>query len=138
MGVHVDWDTGDRAPARTIIYWTFEGLWDWGEFSAADEKAYQMALSVDHQVDSLVDFTRSNHLPMSGAMTYFMRSVRRNPPNRGTVVVFAANSVIRAIANVLKRLNPAFAENYVFADNLEDAYMLLDKRNQRAGTPESG
>lgn len=127
MGIIVDWDIQGHMPEKTVIYWTFDGKWDWNDFSKADKQAYDMAMSMTHRVHSIIDFRASPHLPSSGAIGYFKRSVTQAPPNRGTIVIVGASRFIRALEGVLRALVPQNAAHYRMADTLEEAYDILGK-----------
>jgi hypothetical protein len=131
MTVLVDWDQSPNVSARSVIYWIFEETWDWYDFGKADRQAYQMALSVPHRVDSIVDFRRSQRIPRSGALSYFSGSVTKAPPNRGIVVVVQPPAMVRALESVLRRLYPASSAQYVLASTLDEAYALIAQHRQQ-------
>lgn len=128
MGIDVSWDASGRFPEKTVIYWLFEGQWDWNDFSRADKQAYEMALAESHTVHSLIDFRASPNIPRSGAISYFTRSAMKAPPNRGTVVVVGAPRLIRAMEGILRALAPKASEQYKYTmlNDIEEAYQVLE------------
>lgn len=125
MGIQVDWDHSGQMPEQTIIYWMFEGEWDWNDFSQADRQAYEMALSMPHTVHSIVDFRASPHIPRRGAISYFTRSVTKAPPNRGLVVIVGAPRMARALEDVLRTLAPQASSHYKLANSIDNAYQMI-------------
>lgn len=125
MGITVGWDHSGQLPDHTVIYWSFEGVWDWNDFSEADKCAYELALSQTHTVHSIVDFRGSSHIPSNGVISYFARSVTKAPPNRGLVVVVGAPRIIQALEGILRLLTQKAASKYRLVDNLESAFVIL-------------
>ena len=131
MGVEVDWDSSGRVPEESVIYWTFDGEWTWDQFAEMDALAYEMSLEkTPTVVDVLVDMRASKRVPFSGAIGYFSRSIRRNPPNRGSVVIFGASGIVRGLEPVLRRLNPGTSDGYQIIGTIDEAYQFLEKRRQ--------
>lgn len=125
MGISVNWDQNGRLPEQTVIYWTFEGQWDWNDFSVADKEAYELAMSTKDTVHSIIDFRASPRIPGSGAIGYFKGSITKSPPNRGKIVIVGASLMIRALEGVLRSLAPKESYKYRMANDLEEAYRIL-------------
>jgi hypothetical protein len=131
MAIQVDWDGSGRVPEKSVIYWTFDGEWTWDQFAEMDKRAYELSLEMTPTVvDVLVDMRASSRIPFSGAIGYFSRSIRRNPPNRGSVVIFGASGIVRALEPVLRRLNPGTSDGYQIIETIDEAYQFLEKRRK--------
>jgi hypothetical protein len=126
MSIRVAWDQSEHVPEKTVIYWTFDGSWDWNDFSDADKLAYDMAISTAETVHSIIDFRASPKIPSTGAIGYFKRSITKAPPNRGKIVIVGASLMIRALEGILRSLAPKDSYKYRMADNLDDAYRILE------------
>ena len=132
MSVEVTWDEHDTIPAKTVIRWRFGESWNWHQFLEADQKSFDMTQEVDHLVDILIDFRNNRQMPRSGALAYFTRSVRRKSPNRGLVVLVQPPPIMRALEQVMRRLNPQFSAGFVTVKSLDEAYTLLTQRHAQS------
>ena len=138
MAVQVAWDDSGRVPEKSIIYWTFAGTWNWDEFAEVDEIAYEMSVGMMPAIiDVIVDMTGSGRTPFTGAIGYFTRSLRRNPSNRGIVVIVGARGVLRSLEAILRRLNPKTSQAYLLVATLEEAYHLIEERRQQRSPDKS-
>ncbi len=59
MAIHVSWGNTEQ----TIIYWQFEGRWQWSEFDRAWATSGEWMQGTPHQVDFILDFQASTLMP---------------------------------------------------------------------------
>lgn len=123
MGITVEWYQYESL--KPVIYWTFDGVWDWNDFNDADYRAYNMAAEADRRVHSIVDMRASAGVPRTGAVSYFSRSVKTVPPNRDQVIIVGVNSLLRSFEPILRRLYPRASSNYRIANTPEEAFAML-------------
>ena len=130
MPVEVNWDTSAHVPEKAIIYWSFAETWDWYEFAEANTQAVEMALSVPHRVDSVLDLRYNTHTPDASAISCFTRAVLTSPSNHRVYVVIKPLPQINAAQTVLCRLFPNVASTIATTQTLDDAYAFLNKRRR--------
>ncbi len=127
MGIKVTWDNAER----TIIYFDFEGRWDWDELYTASEQATRMLDSVDHVVDFIMDIREAQQIPKD-FMSHAEHIASGSHPRRGIMVVVGANGLLRTLGSGLRRLFPDATRNLAFAADLEEAYEIIaDKQMSR-------
>ena len=132
MGIQVAWDDSGRVPEESVIYWTFAEEWNWNEFAEADKTAYQMSVGmIPVVIDVIVDMTQSDRTPFIGAIGYFTRSIHHDPSNRGVVVIVGVSGILRSLESILRRLTPKASPAYVLVNTLEEAYHLIEDRQQQ-------
>jgi len=125
MGIVTRWDNSDK----TAILLEFESEWSWENLQAALERADALLISVDHQVDIIIDMEGSN-VPKD-----FINAVRRllhangneARSNEGNRIVVGASSAMRTVyTTVQKTFKGTFqGRELLFAADLDDARAIL-------------
>ena len=59
MAIHVSWYNTEQ----TIIYWQFEGRWQWAEFDKAWNLSGEWMQASPHHIDFILDFQSSTLMP---------------------------------------------------------------------------
>jgi hypothetical protein len=134
LGISVEW--GDEA--RTIVFWGFNGVWTWADFSVAQEKATRMVEMVDHTVAVIADMKHSPVLP-ANALSLYRSVVHRSAENTGLIVLVGASRLVKTMVQVFLRINPRNdlpGTNFAFADTVDEAHALIAQN--RNGKPSEG
>ena len=125
MKIQSQWDNDNHS----IIRHEFERGWSWTDFHQALDTAYQMMDTVNQDVHVILDFRTANLIP-NGALTQ-LKMAYSNPKhsNIGKTVVVGANSFMQALVSVGTKLAGNSSDNWEvqFANNLDEAYQILDK-----------
>lgn len=123
MNIDVQWDND----AKTIIRYVYRNGWNWNDYFSAINGAAELLDTVKHPVDIVMDFRNANMLPQ-GAISQMQRafSHTRHPNIRLTVLV-GANSFIRTIESIGRKLVPSAARQWdiTFAATLEEAHDII-------------
>ena len=120
MSITVSWDNAEK----TVIYYAFDGSWDWDDFDAAFEQSVTMTESVEHYVHIIADLRNSDSLP-DGALLYIRRVMRVIPPNRGKIVVLGGGKNVKILMDMATRIYKKIAHRFIVVDDLTDAYVAL-------------
>lgn len=124
MTVRAEWDNAEK----TVMRWTFEGAWKWEEYYTLRASTNQKIAAENHNVDLIVDLSRSNALP-SGILTHGKNAVSVTPKNIGTTILVGANPVLRAFYNMFSNLYRGLIASkeldMVMVATLEEAYQRL-------------
>jgi len=123
MGINVTWDDAERK----IIYFNFDGPWQWDELYAASDQATAMLDSVGHMVDFIMDIREASQNPKD-LMSHAERIASGSHPRRGIMVVVGANKLLRTVGSGLRKLFPVATRSVVFASDLEEAYEVITDR----------
>ena len=116
MGVYVEWDN----EARTIILWTLDGRWTWGEYDEALERAHKMVNSVSHPVDFIYDTTKMSIIP-SDLITRFKNKYLAIPKEARLFLVVGADSYLQLLWDSFTRLPYASHLKAYYFETLEAA-----------------
>jgi len=128
MSVDVNW----ADEARTIVRYSFAGMWNWDEFYIALDRALEMENSVSHRVDVVADLRRSERIP-SDALSHVQIIARKQPANL-QLSVFVTNSLFaRALLGVLRPISKTVSNHYRIVPDLERAYTEIqaDRRERK-------
>jgi hypothetical protein len=123
MTIHVTWDNTEQ----TIILYTVNGHWTWGELTEALAQGRALMDSVSHErVDFIVDMTDGNTLP-SITLYHFTRLSQAPHPKSGLMVMTGVAPVIRALLDLLGRYQGvgARARAIMTATTIEEARAVL-------------
>lgn len=115
--------------SKQIALWEFVGRWEWEDYHTAINTAVLLLKTVDHTVDSIIDLSRNESIPPD-VLIHGPRWFRVAPANFGVAVVSSANSLVRNVSLTIGRLYKPFGEKILFADDVDVAYKLLQKRRK--------
>jgi hypothetical protein len=118
---------------HSIIVYDFERGWSWTEIFAALKQGGELAASVVHRVDVIMDLSNANTVP-NGAITQLRHSYNnRKVNNMGVTVLIGTNTFWEKLITVTNRLAGSASEAWQleFADSVPEAFTLIE--NIRAG-----
>lgn len=109
---------------KTIIYHRYTRGFTIVDFYRAAETSAQMLATVPHPVDIIIE---TQSLPkMSGMFSAAQHVNRIVPPNQRLVVAVGANSVLRSMVEITRKIAPRATQNIHFVDTLEDALAYIE------------
>lgn len=129
---HIQWD----APSKHIIRVTPLHPLTWERFQAGAEEVAVMMGSVSHTVHIIIDTSvEGKPLPAGGVKDNFEQMFARLPNNHGLCILVGATPWLTVTVQVfLKATGRVAARNLYFVSTLEDAYLLLQHRQDNAHT----
>ncbi|NDJ62520.1 MAG: hypothetical protein GYB67_15435 [Chloroflexi bacterium] len=127
MPVNVYW----RDTEQTIMCFDCIGRWTWKELIDATHTSYDMADSVPHRVDAVVNLTDGRYLP-GGAFGQINTLARRGRDNWQLGVIVGANQVVKAMITMFKQLYSESGQHFVFAETVDDALALIAAQREQA------
>ena len=127
MPVSMDWDNAQR----TVIRVTFDGTWEIKDIHLIINKGVSMIESVDHDVDTIYDFTRSKFSPKHILTTVDYMENSHNIHERLMIMV-NASVYIRSLTKVAAVMAPKTFADVRFVNCLEDAYALIAQVTEKA------
>ena len=123
MPIRVEWGN----PEKTVLMEIVEGEWTLADIYGMLDEANKLISAVPHRVDIIADMTHAR-FSKSNLLSALSRAERRHPSNTGTVVAVKANSYLKAVAELARKVAPKALTNLQFVDDLEQAYGLLNSR----------
>jgi hypothetical protein len=122
--VQVKW--GDEA--KSILYYSFDRIWEWGDIVTALKEGGELATSVSHRVDVIMDMSNANIVP-SGAITQLRQSYsNKKAPNLETTIIVGANVFWEKLIDVTNRFAGSLAKTWKleFAQTPAQAYKIIE------------
>ncbi|MBL8162125.1 MAG: hypothetical protein JNJ61_09075 [Anaerolineae bacterium] len=117
-------------PAQTVIRIDYEGNWTWEEYFAAADDGRDLASSVTHRVDYILDF-RNGTQPKAGSVMSNARNVLlKRAPNSG-VFVTVSTPFAQVMLNVFKSFDRKLSALIYGATSIEEAHAILAKVRQQ-------
>src|SRR6185369_16876361 len=102
-----------------------ESGWGWDDYLQVQAELFKMIDSVDSIVHYLIDIRSSRGLPL-GALNKLPSIFSQTHPRRGKTVILGANSGIRNVWDLLRKVIPQMSEpRYFFVSSQEEAETLL-------------
>ncbi len=126
MPIQVIWDDD----AHTRIRYDFTGEWNWTDYRAAVQEAYDLMRSVSHQVDTIANFKASPRLP-GGALQQVKRALDEAPDNVGELYIAHGSPFVNTITATFGRVYTLLGQRVFVAKTLDDARAMSETR--RAG-----
>jgi hypothetical protein len=123
MSVQADWDN----EAKTVIRIAYVGDWVWREHHDAMTAMADLAATVPHRFDVIVDVSESGPLP-AGALGNLGATIRSVAENCSRRAVLINNSrFVRQLMDTLLKVQGVLLSNqtYLFAETLAEARELL-------------
>lgn len=127
MPIQIDWDNAQH----TVIRVMFEGVWDIRDIRNMIKTGASMMESVNHDVDSIFDFTNSRFSPANLLSTADQMEETYNVHERLLIMV-NANFYIKSLAKMAVVLAPKTFANVRFVSTLDDAYALILNETDKA------
>jgi hypothetical protein len=118
---------------KQVILLTLEKNWSWDDYLQLQPKLFEMIDSVDTIVHYLIDARSSRGLPL-GALNKLPAIFSQTHPRRGKTIILGANSAIRNLWDLLRKVIPQLAEpRYFFVASPDEAEALLLRLQQKEG-----
>lgn len=118
-----------------LVIWEFQGNWTWEDYYRHRDEVNTFIEKADHEVNMIIDMTRSNLLPKN-LMSHASSASRHAPDNIGKTVFVGANAVLRTFFNMFKQVsgivNPKQEMEYYMVPTLEKAYAIVRPKSERA------
>jgi hypothetical protein len=122
---------------KTIARYELVGRWTWDEMTVAIKEMYAMLDSVPHEVDIIIDLTRSPSEPPRGMLAHLRTGTMEARSNWSSGVFVGVSPFVRVLINTFRRVEPNLAKRYAVANTVDEAHAIILKR--RADTEkESG
>ncbi len=83
-----------------------------------------MTSSVSHAVDTIFDFSQSASSPTS-ALAITQNLDVEHPQNERLIIMVKANSYIKTMCNIARKLSPRTFANLLFVDSINEAYNAI-------------
>ena len=117
MGITPLWDNDEH----TIIRVVFEGRWTSDDFYAAFEPMVNMVEREAHPVVIILDYRESRN-PPKDFLLFEGHAPENAPSNQALLIVLGANALIQSLFNLLRRIIPRVAPDFIMVGTLEEAY----------------
>ena len=124
--IRVEWGN----PEKTILKEIIEGEWTLADIYGMLDAADKLISQVPHRVDIIADMS-SARFSKSNLLSTLGRIERRRPTNTGMIVAVKANTYLKAMAELARKVAPTALVNVQFADTLEQAQEILQSRAAR-------
>jgi hypothetical protein len=118
-------------PDETIVYYQFEGKWDWNDFYPAYQQAIDMEKSKPYRVDVIVDLRGSGHMPPN-VLLHMKNISDKQPDNIGLSVLVTTNRVMHSIYSVGVRFYDKIGHYFVLAPTPEAAQAMITASRESA------
>jgi hypothetical protein len=128
MSIQVEWDN----EAKTIVLWTFDGRWTWGEYDEALDQALKLLSSVKHPVDFLYDVRHMSIIP-ADVITRFKAKYLAIPKDARLFLVVGVDPYLQLLWDTFTELPYARHLKARYFDTLEAA-----RHFSQSYKPESG
>lgn len=116
MGIYIRWDND----THTIIRYDFVGRWTWRSLMRANERAFHMMSSVEHEVNIIFNMKDSLQLP-AGAFNGIRQMFYVAPWNMGTIVLTHGDRLAEYTFDMLSNFEDLIGARLAIADTLETA-----------------
>jgi len=116
MSVHVQWDNEEK----TILLWSFEGRWTWGEYDDALKSTNTLLESVEQKVDFIYDVRHMSILP-ADVVTRFKMYYLKKPEKSRLYLVVGVDSYLRLLWDTFTSLPYARHLKAFYFETLDDA-----------------
>jgi hypothetical protein len=122
MPVSIRWEDDDK----TVMRYTIQGRWTWEELYPCFEEGIEMAKSVSHRFDVIIDFSQTSHLP-GNAITHLRGIAERQVGNMGVGIFVTSSRVLLAIFQVAVKVYPKIAHYFRMVATEAEAYALIEQ-----------
>lgn len=126
MPIRLEWGN----PEHSILLEIVEGEWTLVEVYQMLDDIYDMIIGLPHRVDIIADMSHAK-FSTTNLLSALGHVQRRQPPNAGMLVVVRANSYLRSIADIARKVAPKALIEIRFVDSLEEAYAEIQHRRKQ-------
>jgi hypothetical protein len=113
---------------HTIARYEFIGRWTWDEMKVAIQEMYAMMDSVPHQVDIIIDLSRSSSEPPRGMLAHLRAGTMEARNNWNSGVFVGVSPFVRVLLTTFRRLQPRLAKRYNVANTVAEAQTMILRR----------
>ncbi len=118
MNVTIQWENA----AKSVLRYTFEGVWDWHDFHAAfDQQREEFSLS---NLCIVIDLRKTLHFP-SDAVLHLRRMAELANSISGIMIVIATSAPIVTIFQVFMVIYHSVSDKFHIASSDEEVYRIL-------------
>lgn len=132
MPVTVSWDDH----AHSIILMSLETPWTWEEFDTALDQADEMAESVEHRVDFILDFRHGKQIPHGLPLPHVKQALAAIPANAGDFISVGIHGP--AFIDNLWLKAHGYDSELLLVDTIDQAYSKIDTRRRASGNMSTG
>ena len=123
MPVTVEWGN----PEKNILHVKFLRPWNWDEYYAIYTEGYALTESVEHKVNIIMDFSKSDGRLPASALTHFHKAATNAHPRRGVVVITSPRMMlVKMMVSMIQKIG-LIKTPLLFADTVEETYALLKR-----------
>lgn len=125
MPVKTVWDND----AKTIVRNIYSGNVTVDDYYIATDEFVELAVTVDHQVNSIMD--RTNIVTAPATVLQALRYADKKIPEGklGMSVIVNSSTFSKVMVNIGKRFAPNLAKTVFFADTVEDAHHIIAEQS---------
>ncbi|MBC8100883.1 MAG: hypothetical protein H7Y11_15695 [Armatimonadetes bacterium] len=127
MPVKLEW----YYPEHTIQHYVFTGYWTWEEFYPLFEQGIQMVIEAQHRVDTIVDFTTTNHLPPS-ALTHLRIIAEKQTSNAGLAIFVTKSAILLSLFKVGVTVYPKIKHYFRMLPTEAEALAIIETTRTNA------
>ena len=120
MPVSIGWDN----PQQRVIRVCFKSKWDADDLQGMILQGRSMIASVKHPVDCIFDFSHSVSSPTT-ALAILQNLDFEHHENERLIIIVKANSYIKTMCNIARKLSPRTFANLLFVDSINEAYNAI-------------
>ena len=126
MPAKCDWTDA----SKTIILVSYEGSWTWDEFFAVADKGRELANSVTHRVDYILDMQHGIQ-PHGGSMLTNSKTVMTQRAANSGIFVTLTTPFVKVMLNVFKSFDREHGAIMYAATSIDEAKALIAKVQQK-------
>lgn len=101
MSIDVRWYSN----AQNIIYYEFNPGWNWQLVIEAFDAGDELAKSVDHQVDCIMDFSKTGVMVPKGAFAFAKYAMSNKPVANMNMTVIVGTRFIKTLVDAITKLS---------------------------------
>jgi hypothetical protein len=113
---------------KQLIYQEYQGSLTIEALKVTANESHELAITVSHPVDILMQFKESNLADFRRVMEISAYIESKVPPNQRFVYMINTPSPIKTIVTVVRRFTPRAGGNTSFVDTLEEALLLREQQ----------
>ena len=115
---------------KSILKIEYTGRWTWDEFFAAADTGRDLATSVEHRVDYILDM-QNGTVPSGGSTLTNSRAVMARRASNSGIFVIVTNPFVKIMLNVFKNFDRQHGAIMFAAGSVEEALTVIAKHRQK-------
>lgn len=115
---------------QTILKIDYTGRWTWDEFFAAADTGRELASSVEHRVDYILDM-QNGTVPSGGSTLTNSRTVMARRAANSGIFVILTNPFVKIMLNVFKNFDRQHGSIMFAAGSATEALTIIAKHRQK-------